>query len=101
MHGILNCTLSCRNRICYSNKSAYLKTPLEIHYSNDLYDPNPNSIGYKIYWRRKELHLSKRDVMKMIGRNSTSLRRYEKGISVPSNEILGKLNNALGFELKN
>jgi transcriptional regulator with XRE-family HTH domain len=51
-----------------------------------------------MYWRRKELNLYKKDVAKMIGKSVSSIRRYEIGVSIPSERVLKKISSVLKVE---
>ena len=59
-----------------------------------------NNIGESIRKRRKELGITQPHLAELANVNTNTLYRTERGIGNPSLEVLCKLAEALGMELK-
>lgn len=57
---------------------------------------NGNTIGRKIREKRKEMHLTQKELAKRAGIAEITLRQYEKGLYVPKMESRIAICNALG-----
>ena len=76
-----------------------MNTNIDIKYIKNDYDKDKSSTGYKIYSRRIELNINRRDFSNMVGISKNTLVRYERGQTHPNIEKLSRIANVLCVEL--